>query len=104
MTGNRQTLKCESNIKKASGPFKHNSVKCSTGFLMQLGLCFLVLYVFFFHLSLCSLCVDDCPLFSLPRLRRLLSCYDPKEAVSLGERYGFGLVQNGYSYNTGGGG
>ena len=47
--------------------------------------------------------VDFCP-SSLPRLRRLLRCYDPKEAVSLGERYGYGLVQNGYSYTTGGGG
>lgn len=43
-------------------------------------------------------------LSSLPRLRQLLRCYDPKEAVSLGERYGYGLVQNGYSYTTGGGG
>lgn len=41
---------------------------------------------------------------SLPRLRRLLRCYDPGEAVSLGERYGFGLLQKGYSYTTGGGG
>ncbi|XP_030294179.1 beta-1,3-glucosyltransferase [Sparus aurata] len=48
--------------------------------------------------------VDDDTLISLPRLRRLLRCYDPKEAVSLGERYGYGLVQNGYSYATGGGG
>ncbi|KAM3601373.1 uncharacterized protein V6R79_011676 [Siganus canaliculatus] len=50
------------------------------------------------------LIVDDDTLISLPRLRRLLRCYDPKEAVSLGERYGYGLVQNGYSYTTGGGG
>lgn len=50
------------------------------------------------------LIVDDDTLISLPRLRRLLRCYDPKEAVSLGERYGYGLVQNGYSYSTGGGG
>lgn len=41
---------------------------------------------------------------SLPRLRKLLRCYDPKEAVSLGERYGYGLLQNGYSYTTGGAG
>lgn len=41
---------------------------------------------------------------SLARLRRLLRCYDPKEAVSLGERYGYGLLHNGYSYTTGGGG
>ncbi|XP_034539866.1 beta-1,3-glucosyltransferase [Notolabrus celidotus] len=50
------------------------------------------------------LIVDDDTLISLPRLRRLLRCYDPKEAVSLGERYGFGLVHHGYSYTTGGGG
>nr|XP_043897178.1 beta-1,3-glucosyltransferase-like isoform X2 [Solea senegalensis] len=50
------------------------------------------------------LIVDDDTLISLPRLRRLLRCYDPREAVSLGERYGFGLVRNGYSYITGGGG
>lgn len=50
------------------------------------------------------LIVDDDTLISLPRLRRLLSCYDPEEAVSLGERYGYGLVQNGYSYTTGGAG
>ncbi|KAM7374467.1 hypothetical protein PAMP_007123 [Pampus punctatissimus] len=50
------------------------------------------------------LIVDDDTLISLPRLRRLLRCYDPKEAVSLGERYGYGLVQSGYSYTTGGGG
>lgn len=45
-----------------------------------------------------------CVSSSLPRLRRLLRCYEPKEAVSLGERYGYGLVHNGYSYTTGGGG
>uniref|UniRef100_A0A8D2ZRG4 Beta 3-glucosyltransferase b n=1 Tax=Scophthalmus maximus TaxID=52904 RepID=A0A8D2ZRG4_SCOMX len=50
------------------------------------------------------LIVDDDTLISLPRLRRLLRCYDPKEAVSLGERYGYSLVLNGYSYATGGGG
>ncbi|KAM4547231.1 beta-1,3-glucosyltransferase [Fundulus diaphanus] len=50
------------------------------------------------------LIVDDDTLISLPRLRHLLQCYDPKEAVSLGERYGYGLMQNGYSYTTGGGG
>ncbi|XP_062393033.1 beta-1,3-glucosyltransferase-like isoform X2 [Sardina pilchardus] len=48
--------------------------------------------------------VDDDTLISLPRLRRLLSCYNPKEPVCLGERYGYGLIQNGYSYITGGGG
>ncbi|XP_018548098.1 beta-1,3-glucosyltransferase isoform X2 [Lates calcarifer] len=50
------------------------------------------------------LIVDDDTLISLPRLRQLLRCYDPKEAVSLGERYGYSLVQKGYSYTTGGGG
>lgn len=50
------------------------------------------------------LIVDDDTLISLPRLRALLSCYDPSEAVSLGERYGYGLSQGGYSYITGGGG
>ncbi|XP_034034114.1 beta-1,3-glucosyltransferase isoform X1 [Thalassophryne amazonica] len=50
------------------------------------------------------LIVDDDTLISLSRLRHLLSCYDPQEAVSLGERYGYGLIQNGYSYTTGGGG
>lgn len=43
-------------------------------------------------------------LCSLPRLRALLSCYDPSEPVCLGERYGYGLSQGGYSYITGGGG
>ncbi|NP_001289177.1 beta-1,3-glucosyltransferase precursor [Danio rerio] len=50
------------------------------------------------------LIVDDDTLISLPRLRRLLSCYDPTEAVSVGERYGYGLSRDGYSYITGGGG
>ncbi|XP_027131789.1 beta-1,3-glucosyltransferase isoform X3 [Larimichthys crocea] len=50
------------------------------------------------------LIVDDDTLISLPRLRRLLHCYNPKEAVSLGERYGYSLIQNGYSYATGGAG
>ncbi|XP_029957220.1 beta-1,3-glucosyltransferase [Salarias fasciatus] len=50
------------------------------------------------------LIVDDDTLISLPRLRRLLRCYDPKEAVSLGDRYGYGLIQSGYSYTTGGAG
>uniref|UniRef100_A0A8C5DTW3 Beta-1,3-glucosyltransferase-like n=1 Tax=Gouania willdenowi TaxID=441366 RepID=A0A8C5DTW3_GOUWI len=50
------------------------------------------------------LIVDDDTLISLPRLRRLLRCYDPKEPLVLGERYGYALVHNGYSYTTGGGG
>ncbi|KAM4701045.1 beta-1,3-glucosyltransferase [Discoglossus pictus] len=48
--------------------------------------------------------VDDDTLISLPRLQKLLSCYDPKEAVFLGERYGYGLGTGGYNYITGGGG
>ncbi|XP_076002020.1 beta 3-glucosyltransferase a isoform X2 [Genypterus blacodes] len=50
------------------------------------------------------LVVDDDTLISLPRLKVLLSCYDPFEPVCLGERYGYGLSQGGYSYITGGGG
>uniref|UniRef100_A0A8C3CZC7 Beta-1,3-glucosyltransferase n=1 Tax=Cairina moschata TaxID=8855 RepID=A0A8C3CZC7_CAIMO len=48
--------------------------------------------------------VDDDTLISIFRLRQLLSCYDPNEAVFLGERYGYGLGTGGYSYITGGGG
>uniref|UniRef100_A0A3Q3WYX0 Fringe-like glycosyltransferase domain-containing protein n=1 Tax=Mola mola TaxID=94237 RepID=A0A3Q3WYX0_MOLML len=48
--------------------------------------------------------VDDDTLISLPRLQALLSCYNPAEPVCLGERYGYGLSQGGYSYITGGGG
>uniref|UniRef100_A0AAX7UIV2 Fringe-like glycosyltransferase domain-containing protein n=1 Tax=Astatotilapia calliptera TaxID=8154 RepID=A0AAX7UIV2_ASTCA len=50
------------------------------------------------------LIVDDDTLISIPRLQVLLSCYDSSEPVSLGERYGYGLSQGGYSYITGGGG
>nr|XP_020468784.1 beta-1,3-glucosyltransferase-like [Monopterus albus] len=50
------------------------------------------------------LVVDDDTLISIPRLQVLLSCYDPSEPVYLGERYGYGLSQGGYSYITGGGG
>ncbi|XP_018610548.2 beta-1,3-glucosyltransferase isoform X2 [Scleropages formosus] len=50
------------------------------------------------------LIVDDDTLISLPRLRTLLRCYNPREPVALGERYGYGLGQGGYSYITGGGG
>ncbi|XP_068123138.1 beta-1,3-glucosyltransferase isoform X3 [Hyperolius riggenbachi] len=48
--------------------------------------------------------VDDDTLISLPRLQKLLSCYDSSEAVFLGERYGYGLSARGYNYITGGGG
>ncbi|KAM4627289.1 beta 3-glucosyltransferase a [Polymixia lowei] len=50
------------------------------------------------------LIVDDDTLISLSRLQVLLSCYDPLEPLCLGERYGYGLSQGGYSYITGGGG
>ncbi|XP_048838744.1 beta-1,3-glucosyltransferase isoform X1 [Brienomyrus brachyistius] len=50
------------------------------------------------------LIVDDDTLISLPRLRTLLRCYDPREPLCLGERYGYGLGRGGYSYITGGGG
>ncbi|KAK2823392.1 hypothetical protein Q7C36_019992 [Tachysurus vachellii] len=40
----------------------------------------------------------------LPRLRQHLHCYDPNEAVIIGERYGYTLSKGGYSYITGGGG
>ncbi|XP_015445760.1 beta-1,3-glucosyltransferase isoform X2 [Pteropus alecto] len=48
--------------------------------------------------------VDDDTLISIPRLQRLLSCYDADGPVLLGERYGYGLGAGGYSYVTGGGG
>ncbi|XP_070327861.1 beta-1,3-glucosyltransferase isoform X2 [Odocoileus virginianus] len=48
--------------------------------------------------------VDDDTLISISRLRHLLSCYDAREPVFLGERYGYGLGTGGYSYVTGGGG
>lgn len=41
---------------------------------------------------------------SVPRLQKLLACYDPKEPTLLGERYGYGLTGGfGYEYITGGG-
>lgn len=47
----------------------------------------------------------DILFFSISRLRKLLSCYNPSEPVILGERYGYGLGSGGgYSYITGGGG
>ncbi|KAG7157736.1 Beta-1-3-glucosyltransferase-like [Homarus americanus] len=49
--------------------------------------------------------VDDDTLISVPRLRRLLSCYDPQDLVALGEKYGFAATTpHGYDYITGGGG
>ncbi|XP_058132973.1 beta-1,3-glucosyltransferase isoform X2 [Dasypus novemcinctus] len=48
--------------------------------------------------------VDDDTLISISRLQHLLSCYNSREPVILGERYGYGLGTGGYSYITGGGG
>nr|XP_027784757.1 beta-1,3-glucosyltransferase [Marmota flaviventris] len=50
------------------------------------------------------LIVDDDTLISISRLRHLLSCYDSSKPIVLGERYGYGLGTDGYSYVTGGGG
>ena len=51
------------------------------------------------------LIADDDTLLSFRRLVRLLSCYDSKADVAVGERYGYGLDSNyGYDYITGGGG
>ncbi|XP_064620646.1 beta-1,3-glucosyltransferase-like [Lineus longissimus] len=48
---------------------------------------------------------DDDTLFSIPRLQKVLACYNPTEPVALGERYGYGTsVGRGYDYITGGGG
>lgn len=47
---------------------------------------------------------DDDTILSVPRLQRLLACYDPKEPILMGERYGYGCnTGNGYEYITGGG-
>lgn len=48
--------------------------------------------------------VSVCLCLSISRLRDLLSCYDAREPLFLGERYGYGLGTGGYSYVTGGGG
>ncbi|XP_031557357.1 beta-1,3-glucosyltransferase-like [Actinia tenebrosa] len=49
--------------------------------------------------------VDDDTIMSAPRMQRLLACYDPKEVILLGERYGYGVTTGfGYEYVTGGGG
>lgn len=43
--------------------------------------------------------------YSVPRLGKLLSCYNPEERIALGEKYGFAMsTSHGYSYITGGGG
>ncbi|GAB1598117.1 beta-1,3-glucosyltransferase-like, partial [Argonauta hians] len=49
--------------------------------------------------------VDDDTIISITRLRKLLACYDPSEAIAIGERYGYGVTTGaGYNYITGGGG
>ncbi|RLU21725.1 hypothetical protein DMN91_006101 [Ooceraea biroi] len=49
---------------------------------------------------------DDDTIFSVARLLRLLTCYNPKHLVAIGERYGFRMWDNqfGYQYLTGGAG
>ena len=42
---------------------------------------------------------------SVPRLLRMLACYDPDEPILMGEAYGFMAHKPvGYTYITGGGG
>ncbi|XP_041349949.1 beta-1,3-glucosyltransferase-like [Gigantopelta aegis] len=51
------------------------------------------------------LIADDDTIISLKQLRKLLACYDAKEVVVMGERYGYGVAKGyGYNYITGGGG
>nr|XP_012224252.1 PREDICTED: beta-1,3-glucosyltransferase [Linepithema humile] len=49
---------------------------------------------------------DDDTIFSVVRLLRLLTCYNPKHPVVIGERYGFRMwdSHHGYQYLTGGAG
>ncbi|KRT80973.1 hypothetical protein AMK59_5481, partial [Oryctes borbonicus] len=48
---------------------------------------------------------DDDTLFSIPRLRKFLTCFDPAAAIAIGERYGYNVLSSdGYNYITGGGG
>lgn len=44
--------------------------------------------------------------YSVARLLRLLTCYNPKHSVAIGERYGFRMwdSHHGYQYLTGGAG
>lgn len=44
--------------------------------------------------------------YSVARLLRLLTCYNPNNPIAIGERYGFRTWNNnhGYNYLTGGGG
>ena len=48
---------------------------------------------------------DDDTMLGVHKLVEHLTCYDPKEVVSLGERYGFAISTGkyGYDYITGGG-
>ncbi|XP_052829112.1 beta-1,3-glucosyltransferase [Octopus bimaculoides] len=51
------------------------------------------------------LIVDDDTIISITRLRKMLACYNPAEALAIGERYGYGVTTgSGYNYITGGGG
>ncbi|KAL0272597.1 UNVERIFIED_CONTAM: hypothetical protein PYX00_005509 [Menopon gallinae] len=48
---------------------------------------------------------DDDTILSVRRIQKLLGCYNPREPVILGERYGYKVLDNyGYNYITGGGG
>ncbi|XP_065890244.1 beta-1,3-glucosyltransferase-like [Dysidea avara] len=48
---------------------------------------------------------DDDTLLSVPRLLKMLACYNPMEPILMGETYGFMAHQPvGYTYITGGGG
>eukprot|EP00794_Sanderia_malayensis_P014191 gene14191-15671_t len=50
--------------------------------------------------------IDDDTIMRFSRLQKLLACYDPKDPILLGERYGYGVnyETHGYEYITGGGG
>lgn len=49
--------------------------------------------------------VDDDTILSVARLQGFLSCFDPKEPLMIGERYGYNLLEeHGFNYITGGGG
>ncbi|CAG5088999.1 3-glucosyltransferase (Mus musculus) [Cotesia congregata] len=48
---------------------------------------------------------DDDTIFSIARLLRVLTCYNPKKLIALGERYGYRTIRDtGYDYLTGGAG
>ena len=51
------------------------------------------------------LIADDDTIINLARLRKLLACYNFRQPVALGERYGYGQTTGrGYDYITMGGG